>query len=58
VDATRIPKYQGREATKLYLEEHPKTITEIEKKVKDIVAKGGVPKIVHKDEDEENDEAE
>ena len=49
---------QGREATKLYLEEHPKTITEIEKKVKDIVAKGGVPKIVHKDEDEENDEAE
>jgi recombination protein RecA len=46
---------QGREATKMYLEENKKVADEVEKKVKDIMAKGGpVPvEIGHESEEEE-----
>jgi len=48
---------QGRESAKVFLEEHSKIANEIEKKVKEIFAKGAVPKAVKK-EDEESEKKE
>lgn len=49
---------QGREAAKLFLEEHPKITNEIEKKVKEVFAKGPAPKTVGKKEEEAEEKEE